>query len=246
MVNKYTGITDYYDLLMQSGYYDYQNIAKEVHSIVGDGRQIIEIGVGTGLLAQKYIEIDPNCQFTGIDITPSMLEMAKIRLGSRVELIEADMLTMSLNSTFDVAISNGGVWLFIECENQQELVSHIPQIQENIRGLTNLARHLRKDGLFLLNLQQPGVYFEKHLPGDIVYSHSIEELEETIDYHTRQKSYFFKKNSEILAHEKLTITLFRQAAYQKLFSDAGFEYKGFSQNRSMIIYKKSKNLKIEA
>lgn len=73
MTNQYTEITEYYDLWVMSGYYDYQNMAKEAHSIVGNGRQIIELGVGTGLLAQKYIEIDPTCEFMGMDITASML-----------------------------------------------------------------------------------------------------------------------------------------------------------------------------
>ncbi|GGA25608.1 trans-aconitate 2-methyltransferase [Okeania sp. KiyG1] len=94
MVNQYTGITNYYDLLMMSGYYDYHNIAKEVYSIIGNNCEIIELGTGTGLLAEKYIEIDPNCQFTGVDITPSFLEIAKKRLGNKAKLIVADALTM--------------------------------------------------------------------------------------------------------------------------------------------------------
>ena len=34
MVNQYTGITNYYDLLMMSGYYDYHNIAKEAALVI--------------------------------------------------------------------------------------------------------------------------------------------------------------------------------------------------------------------
>lgn len=51
MVNQYTKITGYYDMCVTSGYYDYENLAREAHSIVGDGREVLELGVGTGLLA---------------------------------------------------------------------------------------------------------------------------------------------------------------------------------------------------
>ena len=67
--NQYTNITEYYDLWITSGYYDYQTIAKAANLIIGNGRKILELGVGTGLLAQKYLEIDPNCEFTGVDFT---------------------------------------------------------------------------------------------------------------------------------------------------------------------------------
>ncbi len=137
MLDQYTGITNYYDLLMMYGYYDYHNIAKKAYSIVGNNCQILELGAGTGLLAEKYIEIDNTCQFTGVYITPSFLEVAKKRLGNKAKLIVADALAMELNKTFDVAISNAGVWLFISCGDRLELVSHIPDVQANYQGLKN-------------------------------------------------------------------------------------------------------------
>ncbi|MGD1805335.1 class I SAM-dependent methyltransferase [Dapis sp. BLCC M126] len=238
MVNQFTGITNYYDLLMMSGYYDYYNIAQEAYSIVGNNSQVLELGVGTGLFAEKYMEIDNTCQFTGVDITPSFVEIAKKRLGNKAKLIVADGLTMELNKTFDVAISHAGVWLFISCGDRLELVSHIPDVQANYQGLKNLARHLRTGGLFLLSIQKSGIDFEKNLPGGIVYSQLIEELEDKVDYRTRKKSYFFKKDGEILAQEQLTVTLFRQDAYQKLFDEAGFDFQGVNNDNSLAIYKK--------
>ena len=113
MINQYTGIAKYYDLWVASGYYDYTIMAKTAHSIVGDGCQILELGLGTGLLVEKYLEIDPTCKFTGIDLAPSMLKIAQKRLKERVKLIEADAVTMDLNTTFNAAISNGGVGEFL-------------------------------------------------------------------------------------------------------------------------------------
>ncbi|NES83558.1 MAG: class I SAM-dependent methyltransferase, partial [Moorea sp. SIO2B7] len=148
MVNQYTEITKYYDLWVTSGYYDFQSLAKEAHSIVGDGRQVLELGVGTGLLAQKYIELDPTCEFTGIDFTASMLEIAKQRLGNQVKLIEADAVTMDLNAKFDVAISNGGVWGILDQGDQAQwqFGGHVPGLEANRQGLANVARHLKEGG----------------------------------------------------------------------------------------------------
>ncbi len=68
--NKYAGIASYYDLWVTSGYYDYQSLAQEIHSYIGNGHNILELGVGTGLLVEKFLEIDTSCTFTGVDFAP--------------------------------------------------------------------------------------------------------------------------------------------------------------------------------
>ncbi|NEP78359.1 MAG: class I SAM-dependent methyltransferase [Okeania sp. SIO3C4] len=238
MVNQYTDITEYYDMWVKSGYYDYQNMAKEVNSVVGNGRQILELGVGTGLMAEKYIELDPTCEFTGIDFTPSMLKIAEKRLGDKVKLIEADAVTMDLNRRFDVAVSNGGVWIVFDCGDLWELGTHIPGIEPNLQSFKNVGRHLQEGELFLLNLQKPHSNFEKKLSEEIVYSQLVNKLEDTKDYYILEKSYFFKKDGEIMAQEKLTLTFFKQNFYQKMFAEAGFDFQGLSNNNGFVIYKK--------
>ena len=238
MINQYTDITEYYDLWVQSGYYDYQNMAQEAYSVVGNGRQVLELGVGTGLMAQKYLEIDPTCEFTGIDFTPSMLQIAQKRVGNKAKLIEADAVTMDLNRKFDVAISNGGVWIIFDGGNQWELGTHIPGMEANLQALVNVGNHLPKGGLFLLNLQQPHKGYEKPLSEEIIYSQSVEELEDTQDYHILRKSYFFKKDGEIMAQEHLTLTFFKQYFYQEMFTEAGFDFQGLSNGNCFVIYQK--------
>lgn len=241
MSNKYTDITDYYDLWITSGYYDYENLAKEAVSIVGNGCKVIELGVGTGLLAEKYIETDPTCYFTGIDFTRSMLEIAKERLGDRATLIEADVVTMDLNATFDVAISNGGVWVSYDCGDRSEVGSLIPNPEDNFQGLANVAGHLREGGLLLLNVQQPHEDYDKNLSPEIVYSQSVEELENTKDYRVVKKSYFFKKDEEIVATEQHKISLYKEEAYRKMFEKAGFDFLKISSAGNgdrFAIYKK--------
>lgn len=238
MNNQYTGFTEYYDLWVTSGYYDYQNIAKEVHSILGNSCQIIELGVGTGLLPEEYIQIDPTCEFTGVDFTPSLLKIAEKRLKNKVKLIEADVVTMDLNTTFDVAISNGGVWGILDLGDTWEFGGHVPGVEANSQGLRNLARHLREGGLFLLHLQKPHQNYEKLLPGGIIYSQSIEEVEDNVDYHTLLKSYLFKKETEILVQEQIEITCFKPDISQQLLKESGFDFQETSNSDRFAIYKK--------
>lgn len=238
MTNQYTKITKYYDLWVTSGYYDYQTMAQEANQIIGNGRKILELGVGTGLLAQKYLEIDPNCEFTGVDFTASMLEIAQTRLGDKVKLVEADVVTMDLNQKFEVAISNGGVWGILDLGDQWEFGGHVPGVDQNLQGLKNLSNHLNQDGLLLLHLQKPHNDYDKLLAGGITYSQSIKPIEETSDYRTLRKNYFFTKDQEVLAQEEITITCFKADRSKKILSEAGFHFQGTSNTDKFAIYRK--------
>ncbi len=92
-MNEYTAIADYYDLLMTSGYYQYGKIANIISLTIQKDDNIIEIGVGSGLLLKKLLEIDPEYNLTGIDHTPEMIAIAKKRLPDNVQLFEADVIS---------------------------------------------------------------------------------------------------------------------------------------------------------
>ncbi|MCL2925537.1 MAG: hypothetical protein MGF17_13210 [Trichodesmium sp. MAG_R04] len=48
-MSRYTGIIDYYDLLMTQSYYDYQGMVNAVYSLMKGGqKKILELGVGGG------------------------------------------------------------------------------------------------------------------------------------------------------------------------------------------------------
>ncbi len=45
----------------------------------------------------------------------------------------------------------------------------------------------------MLSIQKSGIDFEKNLPGGIVYSQFLEELEDKVDYRTRKKAIYLRK-----------------------------------------------------
>lgn len=59
-MNECTGIADYYDLLITSGYYNSEKLAQTSAERVSPHPKIIEIRVGTGLLLEALFKINPD------------------------------------------------------------------------------------------------------------------------------------------------------------------------------------------
>ena len=232
-MNEYTDITEYYDALMTSGYYDYDALAKSLISILQGRKKVLELGVGTGLIAQKLLQYNPDCQFTGIDFTASMLAKAKERLPRKARLLEQDVTTMKLEDCFEAAFGNGGVWGFVKTGDDYILVSHLTDTRENIKGLRCVANHLEKKALFIMSVQSVHKNFEKELPNRIVYSQLISENENFIE-----KDYFFKRGGTVVAKHRNRFRLFRGDSTKELMREGGFEFQNIAPDKRFHVYVK--------
>ncbi|MBO5939545.1 MAG: class I SAM-dependent methyltransferase [Clostridia bacterium] len=102
------------------------------------GKSVLEIGVGTGRLAQKTA---PNCkEFCGIDISPKTIVRAAENLSSfsNVNLICDDFLSYAFSMKFDVIYSS-------------LTFMHIKEKQSAIDKVSSL---LRKRGVFVLSIDK--------------------------------------------------------------------------------------------
>ncbi|MDI3405104.1 class I SAM-dependent methyltransferase [Streptomyces cavernicola] len=86
MTNSYAGLASHYNLIMSSGYYDYGAYAQHLSRCLGDSRDLLELGVGTGLMCERLLKIAPEkkLRITGVDHTADMLTQAQARLGSHL------------------------------------------------------------------------------------------------------------------------------------------------------------------
>jgi len=69
---------------------------------------LLELGTGTGLLAQRILESIPRSQITCIEFSPNMLDKAKERLagfGARATLLCADLVTWRPPDTYDGVVT---------------------------------------------------------------------------------------------------------------------------------------------
>ncbi len=232
-MNEYTDMTEYYDALMTSGYYEYDTIAKSLIAILQGRKKILELGVGTGLVAEKLLHHNPDFQLTGIDFTAAMLVKAKERLGHKARLYEQDVTTLALADRFDAAFGNGGVWGFVNTGEAYVLVSHLTDRQDNIKGLRRVADHLNEKGLFIMSVQGVHQNFERQLPNNILYSQEISEAGDYIE-----KDYIFKKEGKVVAKHRNRFRLFRGQAIQDLMKEGGFEFQYIDADDRFQVYQK--------
>jgi SAM-dependent methyltransferase len=79
-----------------------------------EGKRVLDIGCGAGatceLLAAQGADV------TGLDVSYPMLAVARARLGSRVDFVEADAATWRSDKPFDMAVSRFGVMFFEDPE----------------------------------------------------------------------------------------------------------------------------------
>lgn len=219
VTDSYAALAAHYDLIMTSGYYDYDTYARALVPHVVDRGEVLELGVGTGLVCERLLRLAPaGLRLTGIDHTESMLAQARRRLGRRVRLLGQDILKPDLPDDFGVAYSVGGIWLYLRDQDGTRLGSHLLEDDDNVRGLKNLAAALRPGGTLLLAVQEAHRPYERPLPGGLVYAQDVHEQGDG----RITKDYFVLREGAVVAHQRSTYRVFPQADADRLLERCGF------------------------
>jgi SAM-dependent methyltransferase len=216
----YTNMADYYDIIMTSGYYDYDSIVKSILHFQ-EGQNILEIGCGTGLILEQLVKQKKFHKVTGMDLTKAMLEIADERLKDfdNVCLFQQNIVTLSLMDKYDMAFSYGGVWYFFVDDNELFLVSHLSNHTDNQKGLEQLSKHINSRGKLLLGIQGPHYDYEKTISNGMLYSQKITST----DYGFI-KDYYLSNNDKIVMSQTINYRVYSFDDAVKLLADYGFEY----------------------
>lgn len=233
--NKYSrSITHWYDNIMEAGYYDHDGAADALVKILGTRKKILELGIGTGLLAQRMIQ--RGYEVSGIDFTKSMLDIARKRLGKKVKLYEQNVIRLDLPETYEAAVSEGGVWIVTkDSEGRIFLESYITDLKHNILGMKNVADHLSDKGLLILNTQPVHRDWELKLRDDAAYSQKVRYHGNFID-----KEYFVKQKGKTVAYQQCRFRRFAEPEKKKIMKVAGFVEIGLEKSNRFLIFEKSK------
>lgn len=109
--------------------------------------QILELCCGSGRLT---IHLAKEYSISGVDNSTSMLEQAKQKAtkeGLQIDFIEADIRTLDLPTKYDV--------IFIPFNS----IHHLYQNQDLFDTLNVVKKHLKQDGLFLLDCYNPNMHY---------------------------------------------------------------------------------------
>lgn len=139
---EYQEFAKYYDIFYQN-----KNYQKEVNFLLNFIKKsdcILDVGCGTGNhaeLLQKYNRID------GIDLNKEMITIAKNKLNGNLYI--QSILDININQKYDIIISMFAV------------INHLKDTKELEVALTNLKKHLNKDGSIIIDLHNPKSSGEK-------------------------------------------------------------------------------------
>lgn len=146
--------TDYSvgDLIYDANIYDGLNTSLDdlefyLDSFPRDKKnKILELCCGTGRLTLPIAQA--GYSITGVDMTPSMLEKAKIKAheaGLDIEYIEGDMRNLDLHMRYDI--------VFIPFNS----IHHLYTNEDLIQTLKVVKKHLKKGGIFLMDCYNPNI-----------------------------------------------------------------------------------------
>ena len=217
----YTNMSAYYDVIMTSGYYDYEKIVQSILSD-GDFTNVLEIGCGTGLILEELAKQRPRAAITGMDLTEAMLAIARKRLEPfpNVSLTRQNIMQFKLEQQYELAFSYGGVWYFvIDGDKEPVMVSHLTDDADNHQGFAHLGKHIRAGGKLLLGVQGPHYDYERVIANGMKYSQKILAGE-----HGFTKHYYLADEAKTVMAQTTKYRTYSFADARRLMAVYGFEY----------------------
>ena len=232
--NEYIELAQFYDLLMEAGYYDYQAFVNSLALILGNRTKILDVGIGTGLLTEQMLQFQ-NYAITGVDFSEEMLVKARHRLSDYdINLLHLDIRDYPENESFQAIISSGGaICISHQDDEQYRLYSYCDDKLDHIRLLRKLYNLLDDDGLLIISIQGEHKDYSKAISEDITYS---QEINHSGDYMT--KWYTFSNEENVLARQSVKLVFFDQIEIINSFTEVGFKSLGVDRSNKFYVFQR--------
>lgn len=232
----YTDMVDYYNHLMLGGYYDYAAQADALRDVLPAGAHILEVGIGTGLLAERLLE--RGYRVTGIDITDAMLEKTRALLGDAVPLSRVDLSRDTLAGTFDAAISNGGVWYAVgEPDEGAEAIGYCGHIIDDpgmVHSIDTLLGAIGKGGALVLSIQPRHADKTMALPEGVTYRQNIVDRGGGVI----EKEYLFIRGEEVLSRLVLPLRYYDPDWFLSQLAERGFGREQMTADGRYMVFRR--------
>lgn len=227
-------IAKIYDSWVESGYYDYDQEAKDIARIIKPRKTIFELGIGTGNTAIRLAKMD--FDVSGIDNAKDMLsilrkKLKKEKLNIKYEL--SDMRNYNLRRKFDVVLSAGGAFIIAKLRNKFSFDTYFTNFEDLIKIFKTVSKMLKNNGLFLINVQYHGEKFELQMKDGTKYWVTLEKKGK---YHI--KTHHFKKKGKVFLKKRYNFAYFPMNQINKLADNVGLKVIGFDESKTFYIFGK--------
>jgi SAM-dependent methyltransferase len=123
-------------------YGEYEEAAVDLLQELAAGGRALELGIGTGRIALPLRR--RGVQITGIDASPAMIAGLRAKAGGdEIEVLESSFAEFDLQARFDLVYVVFNTFFGLLTQEDQ------------VRCFQSVARHVEKDGLFLLEVFVP-------------------------------------------------------------------------------------------
>lgn len=235
MSDQYQQLSHYYDEFVQKNR-DYQAIATHLSQILGNHRNVLDIGIGTGLVVEYLLQSNSQYKITGIDTSNSLLELAKERIGKDVNLYCQSVSELNLNQVFDAAYSRGGAWTFVRNNSEVMLASHILNLVEIQKSFHCVAQHLRDGGLLIISSSNAYGNNVVELEDGIIHKRTA-TIEKTAEARHAILDYCFYRDETLLGQQLLKLRLLSELELKPILETAGFSQKSIDSDQYHVYVK---------
>ncbi|NEP11650.1 MAG: class I SAM-dependent methyltransferase [Symploca sp. SIO2C1] len=236
MNDQYQQLAQFYDSFVGKNR-NYPEIATELSEIIGKDRDLLDIGIGTGIIVEYLLQIQPLYKITGIDNSESLLEQARKRLGQKVDLYYQSVSELDIAQKFDVAYSRGGAWTLVNDKSETMLASHIFSSADIQQSFDCVAKHLQEGGRLIISSSNAYGDNVVELDNDIIHKRvATTEFIENECY--ALLDYRFYQNDDLLAQQTLKLRLLSYPTFTNMLEQAGFVEQAINPGKCYIYSKK--------
>jgi ubiquinone/menaquinone biosynthesis C-methylase UbiE len=232
-MNFYAEISPYYDKITSGGYYNYKKISNDYSKLI-KGKNILEIGIGTGTLANLLKK--KGFRIVGIDISKPMLKIAKRKLkDTNIKLINKNILNFRSKSKFDSIISQASVFVVINSKEGKVVESYLSKKQDIKMAARNIFQLLDEKGRFIFD------FYPEHNTKNRFFAFGEYRYEfEIIKHRGMQdftKVHHIKKGDRIIAVSKIHKIRISLKEFKELARNVGFHRIKIIRDKYVILQK---------
>jgi SAM-dependent methyltransferase len=218
-------VAQIYDQCMSE--YDYEKAAFLISKIINDNNlpdsRLLEIGVGTGLLAEKLNR--NGWKIEGLDRSMEMLKKCRERI-PEMNLYHQNILNFGKEKKFDCIVSHAGpLRMDYTKEKGCFLETYLTDRIQLEKAISSISKSLTEKGIFILSIQHPAICtkelsapsLKKFKNGYVATTEIIEEAGERIKIRR-----FINPQNKVLLEVRHSFFVFKLCQLEKIFKKHNF------------------------